>query len=146
MENDYVAKKNSIGNTIYIMSVHETKTEHIRGGKWTKYITREDTQKSIDLLRSRGVLKIYESNPPLHRFQKEISKKLIQIYKHLGKNSDYFLHHPSHVLRHIGAHYWLSKTNYNYGIISEVGGWNTIDELKKSYGQIPPEKILELWC
>jgi len=48
------------------------------------------------------------------------------------------------VLRHIGAHYWLSKTNYNYGIISEVGGWNTIDELKKSYGQIPPEKILEI--
>lgn len=40
--------------------------------------------------------------------------------------------------------YWLSKTNYNYGIIAEVGGWHTIDELKKSYGQIPPEKILEI--
>jgi len=38
----------------------------------------------------------------------------------------------------------LSKTNYNYGIIAEVGGWHTIDELKKSYGQIPPEKILEI--
>jgi len=25
-----------------------------------------------------------------------------------------------------------------------VGGWYTIDELKKSYGQIPPEKILEI--
>jgi len=71
-------------------------------------------------------------------------KKLSQIYKHLGRNTNYFLQHATHVLRHIGAHYWLSKTNYNYGIISEVGGWNTIDELKKSYGQIPPEKILEL--
>ena len=38
----------------------------------------------------------------------------------------------------------LSKTKYNYGIIAEVGGWYTIDELKKSYGQIPPEKILEM--
>lgn len=38
----------------------------------------------------------------------------------------------------------LSKTNYNYGIIAEVGGWHTIDEIKKSYGQIPPEKILEI--
>ena len=50
----------------------------------------------------------------------------------------------NYVLRHLGAHYWLSKTNYNYGIIAEVGGWHTIDELKKSYGQIPPEKILEI--
>jgi len=25
-----------------------------------------------------------------------------------------------------------------------VGGWHTIDELKKSYGQITPEKILEI--
>ena len=42
------------------------------------------------------------------------------------------------------SEYWLAKTDYNYGIIAEVGGWHTIDELKKSYGQIPPEKILEL--
>ena len=146
MENDYVKVKNSKEKTIYFMTVHETKTEHIRGGKWTKYITREDTQKSIDLLRTRGITKIYESNSSKHRFQKEISEKLSQIYKHLEKSSEYFFQHPSHVLRHIGAHYWLSKTNYNYGIISEVGGWNTIDELKKSYGQIPPEKILELVC
>jgi len=56
----------------------------------------------------------------------------------------YFQHHPSHALKHLGAHYWLAKTDYNYGIIAEVGGWHTIDELKKSYGQIPPEKILEI--
>ena len=46
--------------------------------------------------------------------------------------------------RHLGAHYWLAKTDYNYGIIAEVGGWHTIDELKKSYGQIPPEIFLEI--
>jgi hypothetical protein len=72
-----------------------------------------------------------------------ISDQLKQIYSHLGKNS-YFQDRPSHALRHIGAHYWLSKTDYNFGLIAEVGGWNTIDELKKSYGQIPPEKILEV--
>jgi len=37
-----------------------------------------------------------------------------------------------------GAHYWSSKTDYNYERIAEIGGWNTMDELKKSYGQIPP--------
>jgi len=40
--------------------------------------------------------------------------------------------------------YWLAKKNFNYGLVSEIGGWNTIDELKKSYGMIPPEKILEI--
>jgi len=144
MENDYSVQKNETGKIIYIMAAYETKTEHIRGGKWTKYITREGTQKSIDLLRSRGITKIHESKCSKYKFQIEITKKLSQVYQHLGKNAEYFLHHPTHVLRHIGAHYWLSKTNYNYGIISEVGGWNTIDELKKSYGQIPPEKILEI--
>ena len=144
MENNYTIQKTNLGKLVYIMTVHESKTDHIRGGKWIKYITREDTQKSIDLLRSRGITKIHESIDSKHKFQNEINGKLSQVYKHLGRNTNYFLQHATHVLRHIGAHYWLSKTNYNYGIISEVGGWNTIDELKKSYGQIPPEKILEI--
>jgi hypothetical protein len=129
--------------TTYIMTAFETKTRHIKGGKWLKYITRKDTQTSIDMLKSRGHGKIYESTLPKYRFNNMISDQLKQIYSHLGKNS-YFQDRSSHALRHIGAHYWLSKTDYNFGLIAEVGGWNTIDELKKSYGQIPPEKILEI--
>ncbi|MDH3385404.1 MAG: hypothetical protein OEL77_05270 [Nitrosopumilus sp.] len=45
MDNDYTIQKNAAGKSIYIMTAHVTKTEHIRGGKWVKYITREDTQK-----------------------------------------------------------------------------------------------------
>lgn len=142
MTNDYTTH-NINGKKIYIMTATESKTEHIRGGKWNKYITKKETQQSLDLLRARGCTKIYESKLSRYAFQIEIRDKLVQIYKHLGKNTHYFLNHSTHVLRHIGAHYWLSKTNYNYGIIAEIGGWNTIDELKKSYGQIPPEKILE---
>lgn len=142
MTNDYTTHDIN-GKTIYIMTAIESKTEHIRGGKWNKYITKKETQESLDLLRARGCNKIYESKLSRNAFQVDIREKLVQIYKHLGKNTHYFLNHSTHVLRHIGAHYWLSKTNYNYGIIAEIGGWNTIDELKKSYGQIPPEKILE---
>lgn len=144
MSNEYTIHYTQSGKQIYLLTAYETKTQHIRGGRWNKFITRQDTQKSIDLLRSRGVSKIYESKVGLYRFQSEINKKLAEIYNHVGKAGNYFLLHPTHVLRHLGAHYWLSKTNYNYGIIAEVGGWNTIDELKKSYGQIPPEKILEI--
>jgi len=127
-----------------LMSVIETKTEDIRGGKWTKYITRPDTQKSLELLKERNCDRIFESKLAETPFKTKITQNISEIYAHLGKKEPYFFHHPSHALRHLGAHYWLAKTDYNYGIIAEVGGWHTIDELKKSYGQIPPEKILEI--
>ena len=144
MENDYTKIKTKKGKVIFLMSVIESKTENIRGGKWTKFITRKDTQRSLELIKSRNCDKIYESTELRYSFKKNINNQLIEIYQYLGKRESYFQNHPSHVLRHIGAHYWLSKTNYNYGIIAEVGGWHTIDELKKSYGQIPPEKIMEV--
>ncbi len=132
------------GKTTYIMIAYESKTKDVRGGKWYKYITRPDTQKSIDLLKQRGGTRIYESQKPEYEFFKEIAAQLVLVYKHLEKTNSYFLKHQTHVLRHIGAHYWLSKKDYNYGLVSEIGGWNTMDELKKSYGLIPPEKILEI--
>jgi len=144
MKNDWTKIKRKSGGVVFLMSVFESKTEDIRGGKWTKYITRPDTQKSLELLKERNCDRIFESKLPETSFKRKITQEISEIYAHLGKKEPYFHHHPSHALRHLGAHYWLSKTNYNYGIIAEVGGWHTIDELKKSYGQIPPEKILEL--
>jgi len=143
MKNDWTKAERKSGGVVFVMSVIESKTENIRGGKWTKFITRPETQKSLELIK-RKCDRIYESKLSEYSFKKRINKDLSEIYQHLGKTEPYFHQHPSHVLRHIGAHYWLSKTNYNYGIIAEVGGWHTIDELKKSYGQIPPEKILEI--
>ncbi len=137
-----ISKKS--GKITYIMTVIETKTEHIRGGKWSKYISRKNTQKSLNLLKKREGQRIHENNIPKYKFIENISLHLREIYKHLGKQASYFQYHPTHALHHIGAHYWLSKTDYNYGLIAEIGGWNTMDELKKSYGQIPPEKILEI--
>jgi hypothetical protein len=67
-----------------------------------------------------------------------------EIYKHIGKNG-YFEEHPTQVLRHIGVHYWLARNNYNYGLVALIGGWHTIDELKKSYGEMPLKKFLKIW-
>src|SRR5574340_99483 len=131
------------GKTTYIMTAHEKKTRHIKNGKWFKYITRPDTQKSIDLLKSRGGTRIYESGQVYYRFTTKISKCMREIYAFLGK-TEYFENHPTHALRHIGAHYWLAKKDYNYGLVAMIGGWNTIDELRRSYGEMPPEEILEM--
>lgn len=141
---EYTTSISKSGNTTYIMVAKESKTEHIRGGKWFKYITRDDTQKSLDLIKNRGGQRIHELEISRYQFAKKMHSSLRLVYKHIGKQADYFQKHPTHALRHIGAHYWLAKTGYNFGLIAEIGGWNTMDELKKSYGQIPPEKILEM--
>ncbi len=142
---DYDLHRNpKTGKKTYIMTAFESKTDHLRGGKWYKYITRPDTQKSIDLLKSRGGTMIHEWIGSKHIFKKQISNSFALVYHHIGKTNQYFLHHPTHALRHIGAQYWLARKDFNYGLVSEIGGWHTIDELKKSYGMIPPEKILEI--
>jgi len=132
------------GKVTYIMTAFESKTESLRGGKWYKYITRMDTQKSIDLLKSRGGTKIHGCKIPKYLFKRQISRSITLVFQNIGKTNQYFLKHPTHALRHIGAQYWLAKKDFNYGLVSEIGGWHTIDELKKSYGMIPPEKILEI--
>ena len=143
MKLDYTKHTSRTGQTTYIMTAFEPKTRHIKRGKWIKYITRSSTQKSIDIIKARGVNRIFESKTAKDKFQRQINAILKEIYRHLGKN-DYFEGRPTHALRHIGAHYWLSKKNYNYGLVAMIGGWNTIDELRKSYGEIPPEKVLEM--
>jgi len=131
------------GKMTYIMTAHEKKTKYIKNGKWFKYITRPDTQRSIDLLKSRGGKRIYESGQFYSCFAAKISASMKEIYTFLGK-TEYFDSHPTHALRHIGAHYWLAKKDYNYGLVAMIGGWNTIDELRRSYGEMPPEKVLEM--
>lgn len=143
MKLEYTKHTSRKGKTTYIMTAYESKTRHIKGGKWVKYIRRSDTQKSIDLLKARGCTRIYESKLYQLKFRQQMRDHLNEIYRHLGK-IDYFEGHTTHVLRHIGAHYWLAKMNYSYGVVAMIGGWNTIDELRKSYGEIPPEKVLEM--
>ena len=39
----------SIHKKIFCMTAYESKTSQIKGGKWSKYIIREDTQKSLKM-------------------------------------------------------------------------------------------------
>lgn len=138
--------KNGI-KTTYILKAFESKTRQIKGGMWTKYITRPQTQQSIDALKARHGIKIYDVNAD-KKFKKSIFKdkinsQMIEIFLYLGLTNLYFYEHTNHVLRHIGAHYWLALLDYDYGRVAMIGGWNTIDELRKSYGEMPADKLLE---
>ena len=138
---------------VYVMTVFESKTKHIKKGKWEKYITRKNTQKSIDLVKKRSNFVIEERD--LAKIQTEIYAQLRQIYKHLqidklhleisdDDSTGYFMQHATHALRHCGAHLWLRRTDYRYEIVADIGGWNTIDEVRKSYGEMPANIKLEI--
>ncbi len=129
---------------IFCMIAYESKTSQIKGGKWRKYITREDTQKSLQMQKDRQMSYIWNHIGSRQREENRIRKLLREIFKYLGKLDDYYYSNPFHSLRHVGAHYWLEKTNYNYGFVAMVGGWHTIDELKTSYGEMPPEFIINM--
>ena len=133
------------GNRTFIMTAIETKTSHYKGGKWIKYIKRPKTQESIMLQRKRGKQFLWDNDKPIYRIEKEFSQAMKALFKHLGKTQDYFYSHAFHALRHIGAHYWLRKTDYNYGFVAKIGGWMTIDELKFSYGEMPPDVVLDMF-
>jgi len=72
---------------------------------------------------------------------KEIDDNLRAVYEQVGGNAadPYFTKKPSHSLRHVGAQYWLRKSNFDFGFVAELGGWTTLQELQKSYGGMPKE-------
>jgi len=129
----------------FFMKVFESKTQHIAGGIWKKWIKRKNTQEALERLKNRGGTRIYETSDSKALFRRKILDSMRDLFRHLGKDPDsFFFNKPSHALRHIGAHYYLSKGDYsNHVLVAKVGGWHTIDELIKSYGELPPEKVNE---
>jgi len=140
---EYVDKNTP--NETMILVAFESKTKKQNQGLWDKFIKRKNTRDSLKALKSRGGTRIYEnilklSPTNLRIYFQDVMKEL---FTHLGKDIEsLFFKRPAHVLRHIGAHYWLAKGNYaNHVMVAKIGGWHTIDELIKSYGELPPDMI-----
>jgi len=143
---DYSIKTAPNGKKVYIFEMFEGKADHIKGGKWKKYVTDSELQQSIDDLKKKGINRLNEEELPKSKLDQKIKTSLLDLYKYLGKDTihgGYFMDHYFHVLRHVGAHYWLRKTGYNHSVVAKVGGWNIVQELVDSYGEIPPDIILK---
>ena len=127
-------------NVTYFLTVIESKTKHIKGGKQTKHITRRRTQQSLDFLKDRHTTSlIWEEKISQQGKYYKLLDEMKKLWKAIGCNDHYFREHALHALRHIGAHYWLNASNYDYDFVADLGGWTTTTELKASYGEIPPE-------
>ena len=93
--------------------------------------------------KAKGYSRLWDTKKAKDTHYKNMRDALRKVYTHLGKTEHYYFEEPFHSLRHIGAHYWLERTEYNHSFVAEIGGWKTIDELQVSYGKIPPSVVIK---
>jgi len=133
------------GEKCYVFKIFESKTEHINKGMNDKFVIDRDLQKSIDDLKKKGINRLNEEKLSKTALDTKIRIALQDLYVYLGKDTihdGYFMKHWFHVLRHVGAHYWLRITEYNHSVVALVGGWKIVQELIDSYGATPHDIVL----
>jgi len=94
----------------------------------------------VDLLESYA--EFYGKGFRIPAEPNELRDVFRKAYRDVGLTDSYFYDHPLHTLRHVGAHYWLRRTNYSHSIVAKIGGWDSSEILRQVYGDIP-ETIIE---
>jgi integrase len=119
------------------LKAFESKTQKT----WVKYIVDPAVQA---LVRTRianrqtsGKSTMFDPNDG-----DKVNKVLKTIYGKLGLTDPYFQQHPTHALRHVGAHHWLRITGYNYALVAKIGGWDDVGTLIKCYGEMPGDVLI----
>ena len=123
--------------------VQESKT----GSMWTKYIPNDNPHQQIflDYVKKREGYKYLfgDSVEELNKTYDLLPSIFEEIYRLAGIKEEYFYIMQVHALRHVGAHYWLNRTNYNHVIVSRIGGWKSVQTLIDCYGQPDEDYIIQ---
>jgi hypothetical protein len=121
--------------------VYESKTDQT----YTKYIPNDNPHQQIflDYMKKRDGCKYLfgDSVEELNKTYDLLPSIFEEIYRLAGIKEEYFYIMQVHALRHVGAHYWLNRTNYNHVIVSRIGGWKSVQTLIDCYGQ-PDENYI----
>jgi hypothetical protein len=110
------------------------------GHPWDKRIDRELLAVLTQIIGERKAGKIFANitDNDLAKINKQVIMKyapeLFQRYPDLS---------PNHFWRHMFAQIMLDQTEWNYAIVSALGGW-TPQALEESYGK-PPTSIVKQW-
>jgi len=122
--------------------VNESKTNDT----WTKYIPNDNPHQQIflDYLKKKEGCKYLfgDSVEELNKTYDLLPSIFEEIYRLAGIKEEYFYIMQVHALRHVGAHYWLNRTNYNHVIVSRIGGWKSVQTLIDCYGQPGEDYII----
>ncbi|RLE45159.1 hypothetical protein DRJ16_00295 [Candidatus Woesearchaeota archaeon] len=139
-------------NGVVTTSLYETKTER----PFQKFLIlsiphARETWEEIQQLGKGRLYLFFEDTKvtryKIDQFLNKLSPRLKEAYKYAGVKDEYAYRKPFHVLRHAGAHLWLMRSNYDYGLVAEMG-WEDITTLRQVYGGMPTEvlrsKIMEI--
>lgn len=131
---------------VFVMKAYETKTE----SNWKKYISRPRTQESLLLHKAKKefpkIVSTVHTTNQSSQIYTTLKAQLREVYKFLGKefvHDGYFMGHPFHALRHISAQYYIRQTKGHLTAVTFFCGWKSEIELRASYGELPPEIILQ---
>ncbi|MBI4231819.1 hypothetical protein HY605_01190 [Candidatus Peregrinibacteria bacterium] len=147
------------GHQLYFFKMLETKTDRV----WPKVIldTRavEAMKAQIELRKGKQYLFLNPEKPEQVKTQSKIRQGvyygvLRELARQLGipesyeikSTPAYFYRRPLYSLRHSGAHLWLRR-RYNqtgvwdFGYVASMG-WDDMETLKRCYGQLPPDVLL----
>lgn len=75
--------------------------------------------------------------------ENELNALLREAYKEIIPEMADRIPMPFHFWRHMFAQHLLRLTNWNYGLVGELGNWNP-DTLKKYYGKIPHDTVVQV--
>jgi len=135
-------------NGLVIARVYESKTDK----PWTKYLltskyphaskTWEEIQAYVKAHPERRYL-FLDNESDYRHLEARMSKKLKEVYQALGLTDPYFYDKPIHSLRHIGAHLWLRRTNWDYVLVARIGGWESVQTLIDCYGEMTADVVLQ---
>jgi len=130
---------------IVTTTLYESKTDK----DWAKYLILKidhcrETWENIQKLGQNRQYLFFDRKPTTTDYMKieaRLSAKLKDAYRFADVKEDYAYRKPFHFLRHTGAHIWLMRTNYDYGVVAELG-WEDIDTLRDCYGGMPAEILM----
>ncbi len=127
---------------IVTIAMYETKTDR----SFQKFLllniphAKETWEEIKELGKNREYL-FFDKKPTksmIKKFLQKLSPRLKEAYRYANVQHEYAYKKPFHVLRHAGAHLWLMRSNYDYGLVAEMG-WEDINTLRQVYGGMPKE-------
>ena len=111
-------------------------TDHALIGTDNEFYKVTELQDSI--VRTSSAASTYNNKSGKENLQEKM-RIFRKCYDEVGLDDPYWTKKPFHSIRHIFAHYWLRKTDWNYEQVAKQGHWGATTELKRSYGQLPDE-------
>ena len=110
---------------------------HPKGKKWTKYLDLELLKDLKTIIGDRKEGAIFtKTNDELG----DLNREALRLF---APELEPHIRMTNHFWRHMFAQHMLRATEWNYGVVAELGGW-TVKALEESYGK-PPQAVVQSW-